>query len=98
PEGVQKANKEWAIHQLETTVNFARGSRIASWLLGGLNFQVEHHLFPKISHVHYPELSKLVEEACREFGVCYNLHRSFWSGVVSHVRWLRHIGSSASAA
>ena len=83
----------WAIHQVETTVDFARRSRVASWLLGGLNFQIEHHLFPRICHVNYPAISKLVEQTCREFGVKYREHESFWSGVASHFRWLRLMGA-----
>lgn len=82
----------WAIHQVETTVDFARRSRVAAWLLGGLNFQVEHHLFPRICHVNYPAISKLVEQTCREFGVEYHEHASFWAGVISHFRWLRRMG------
>ena len=82
----------WAIHQVETTVNFARKSRVAAWLLGGLNFQIEHHLFPRICHVHYPAISKLVEQTCREFGVKYNEHKTFRAGVASHFRWLRRMG------
>jgi linoleoyl-CoA desaturase len=82
----------WAIHQVETTVDFARRSRVAAWLLGGLNFQIEHHLFPRICHVNYPAISKLVERTCREFGVEYHEHTSFWAGVISHFRWLRQMG------
>lgn len=82
----------WAIHQVETTVDFARHSRVAAWLLGGLNFQIEHHLFPRICHINYPAISKLVERTCREFGVKYNEHLSFWAGLVSHFRWLRRMG------
>ena len=82
----------WAIHQVETTVDFARHSRVAAWLLGGLNFQIEHHLFPRICHVHYPAISKLVEETCRELGVKYSEHTTLWSGIASHFRWLRRMG------
>jgi linoleoyl-CoA desaturase len=82
----------WAIHQVETTVDFARRSRLAAWLLGGLNFQIEHHLFPRICHVNYPAISKLVERTCRDFGVSYNEHASFWAGVAAHFRWLRRMG------
>jgi linoleoyl-CoA desaturase len=82
----------WAIHQVETTVDFARRSRLAAWLLGGLNFQIEHHLFPRICHVNYPAISKVVEQTCRELGVRYSKHNSFWSGVASHFRWLRQMG------
>jgi len=87
----------WAIHQVESTVDFARRSKIAAWLLGGLNFQIEHHLFPRICHVNYPAISKIVEETCRDFDVRYNEHDSFWSGVASHFRWLRDMGKLDTA-
>jgi linoleoyl-CoA desaturase len=82
----------WAIHQLQTTVNFSRDNRLLSWLIGGLNFQAEHHLFPRISHVHYPAVARVVEAACHEYGVPYLVHRSFAAGIASHYRWLRHLG------
>jgi linoleoyl-CoA desaturase len=82
----------WAVHQAETSVDFSRESRLLSWLLGGLNFQIEHHLFPRISHVHYPAIAGLVEQTCREFGVRYRAHRSFRAGIRSHFRWLRRMG------
>jgi linoleoyl-CoA desaturase len=87
-----KMATHWAIHQVQTTVDFARNNRFLCWFLGGLNFQIEHHLFPRICHIHYPKLSRLVEKACREFGIQYNAHRTFWSGVASHFRWLREMG------
>jgi linoleoyl-CoA desaturase len=82
----------WAIHQLETTMDFARDNRALSWFIGGLNFQVEHHLFPRISHVHYQAVSRVVEDTCREFGVTYLEHRTFAAGIASHYRWLRQLG------
>ncbi|HVG93449.1 MAG TPA: acyl-CoA desaturase [Planctomycetota bacterium] len=84
---------EWAVSQVRTTVDFARSSRVTTWLVGGLNFQVEHHLFPRISHVHYPEISKLVEETCREFHVPFAAHPTFMSAVRSHFRWLERMGA-----
>jgi linoleoyl-CoA desaturase len=87
----------WAVHQAETTVDFARRSRAAAWLLGGLNFQVEHHLFPRICHVNYPAMSAVVEETCREFGIRYTEHPTFWAGVASHFRWLRQMGKPGTA-
>ena len=62
----------WAVHQVETTVDFARGSAAAAWLLGGLNFQIEHHLFSRMCHVNYPAIAPVVEQTCAEFGVRYN--------------------------
>ena len=87
---------EWAVHQVSTTVDFARGSRVLSWLLGGLNFQIEHHLFSRICHVHYPALSQVVQQTCREFGVAYSAHDTFGSAVASHFRWLAAMGRAPS--
>jgi linoleoyl-CoA desaturase len=87
----------WAVHQVEATVNFSRRSRVQCWLLGGLNFQIEHHLFPRICHVNYPALSQLVEQTCRDFGVRYREHSSFRAGLSSHFRWLRRMGAPAKA-
>lgn len=88
PPDAAKIDNDWAVHQLETTVDFARHSRVLCWFLGGLNFQVEHHLFSRICHVHYPALSKIIEETCREFGVRYNAHKTLLSAVASHYRHL----------
>jgi linoleoyl-CoA desaturase len=90
--GTRRIERAWAVHQVETAVDFARSSRIVAWLLGGLNFQIEHHLFPRLSHVNYPAISKLVEQTCRDFGVAYTEHRSFREGVTAHLRWLRRMG------
>lgn len=88
----------WAVHQLETTVDFARDNRVLGWLVGGLNFQIEHHLFTRVCHIHYPALAGVVEETCREFGVKYAAHRSFGSGIASHYRWLRRMGMPSPPA
>lgn len=85
----------WAEHQLATTVNFAPRNRWLTWYLGGLNFQVEHHLFPRISHVHYPALAPITREVCREHGVPHHSHDSMWSALRAHVRWLREMGRPA---
>jgi linoleoyl-CoA desaturase len=64
------------------------------WLLGGLNFQIEHHLFPKISHIHYPQISKLVKETCKEFNVTYHEYSTMFDAVVSHIMYLRRMGTA----
>jgi linoleoyl-CoA desaturase len=87
-----KIETHWAVHQVMTTVDFARNNRFLSWYLGGLNFQVEHHLFPRICHVHYPKVSRIVENVCKDFGIPYNSHKSFAAGVASHFRWIRQMG------
>jgi linoleoyl-CoA desaturase len=91
--GTQRIETEWAVHQVQTTVDFSRRNPVLCWFLGGLNFQIEHHLFSKICHVHYPAISQIVEEACREFGVRYSAHESFPSAVASHFRWLVRMGA-----
>src|SRR5688572_25718577 len=95
PEGSERMQTDWAVHQVQTTVDFARRSRVLCWFLGGLNFQVEHHLFPRICHIHYPAVSRIVEQVCREFGVRYFAHATLWSGIRSHFRWLKRMGSAA---
>lgn len=91
-EGTVELENAWAIHQVITTVDFARRSRLMAWLLGGLNFQIEHHLLPRICHVNFPALSKIVEETCHKYGVKFNEHITFFDGIVSHFRWLKRMG------
>jgi len=93
PEPVSgKLNDEWAVHQLKTTANFATRNKLISWWVGGLNFQIEHHLFPKISHVHYPEISKIIRNACHEFGIPYIEHPKMRYALASHVNHLKNMG------
>lgn len=93
PEEVtNRIENEWAIHQVETTVDFARTSRLISWYTGGLNYQIEHHLFPQICHLHYPALSQIVEETSKEFGVRYTAHDTLGAAVGSHYRLLKTLG------
>ena len=97
PSALSSTNKmpdEWAIHQIKTTANFATRSRLVSWLVGGLNFQIEHHLFPKISHIHYPEISRIIRQLCNEYGVTYIEYPYLLQAVVSHVSYLRKMGRS----
>lgn len=79
----------WAIHEMKTTSNFATHSAFTSQLFGGLNFQIEHHLFPHISHVHYYRISPLVRETAQEYGLPYNSIPTFWKAVYSHLRILK---------
>lgn len=85
---------EWAIHQLKTTANFATRNKLISFLVGGLNFQVEHHLFPKISHVHYPAISKIIRQTCEEFNIQYIEYPRMRLAIASHVAYLKEMGNS----
>lgn len=89
-----KLEDEWAVHQIKTTANFATHNKLVSWLVGGLNFQIEHHLFPKISHVHYPAISKIIRKACEEYGLSYIEYPKVRYAVASHVAFLRQMGNS----
>jgi linoleoyl-CoA desaturase len=85
---------EWAIHQLKTTANFAPGNAFITWFVGGLNYQVEHHLFPRISHIHYPALSKIIQEKCQEFDLPYNSIPTMGKAIRSHYRHMRSLGNN----
>lgn len=96
-EDVKLIESEWAVHQIKTTANFAPNHAIISWFVGGLNYQIEHHLFPRISHVHYPAISKIVEEKCREFNLPYNSIPTMSNAVRSHFRFIRELGKKPVA-
>jgi linoleoyl-CoA desaturase len=87
-----KIEDEWALHQLKTTADFATKNKFISWWLGGLNFQVEHHLFPKISHIHYPVVSNIVRKTCAALGVPYIEHSKMHLAIASHVFYLKKMG------
>ncbi len=84
----------WAEHELRTTANFAMGNKIISWFVGGLNYQIEHHLFPKVSHVHYPAISKIVMEKCKEYNLPYNKYDTMTEAFFSHLRVMKNLGKA----
>ncbi len=84
----------WTVHQAQVAVDFARHNRVLTWLVGGLNYHKEHHLFPAICHVNYPSIAPIVEQTCREFGIPYKEHKSFRAGIAAHYRWLRRMGAA----
>jgi len=90
-----KIESEWAIHQIHTTANFATKSKTISWLLGGLNFQIEHLLFLRISHVHYPEISKIIKKTCSEYGINYIEFPKMRQAILSHIHYLKRLGQLA---
>jgi len=88
----------WAVHQIESTVDFATGNRLLSWYLGGLNFQIEHHLFPAVCHVHHPRLLAEVRECCELHGVRHVVQPTLAAALASHARWLRAMGRPGAPA
>jgi linoleoyl-CoA desaturase len=89
--------KEWAVHEVLTTANFAEKNKVISWFAGGLNYQVEHHLFPRISHVHYPAISKIVKEKCQSFNLPYHSYKTMAGALASHIRLMKMLGSKEFA-
>ncbi len=84
----------WAIIQLSSTANFAPKSRILSWFIGGLNYQIEHHLFPTICHVHYKKISKIVKQTAQEFQLPYHEYPTFAHALINHFRFLHQLGKA----
>jgi linoleoyl-CoA desaturase len=97
-EMAEAGETEWARHQVESTVDFAPKSRLLAWYLGGLNFQIEHHLFSRVCHIHYPAMAEIVRDVCERHGVRHQAHPTLWPALVSHVRWLRQMGAPVTEA
>lgn len=91
-------DNQWAVHQMETTSNFGANSWLLNFYAGGLTHQVEHHLFPNISHVHYRKIAPIVKTTAEEFGVPYYEQRSLFSAVMSHLRLLKELGRTPQLA
>lgn len=89
----QKMDNSWAVHQLLNTANFAPNNKLLSWYIGGLNYQIEHHLFPQICHVHYPALSKIVASVAKEYNVPYNVQPTFRKALRQHAMMLKQLGN-----
>jgi len=88
----KKIEEEWAIYQVKTTANFAPKNKLVSWYVGGLNFQIEHHLFPRVSHIHYPAISKIVKQTCKQFNLNYNEFPTMIGAIGSHFRMMKQLG------
>jgi linoleoyl-CoA desaturase len=93
-----KIENEWAIHQVRTTANFAPRNKFISWYVGGLNYQVEHHLFPRISHVHYPAINRIVKQTCSQFNIAYNEFPTMQGAIASHYRMIKELGKKPAVA
>ncbi len=87
---------DWSLHQMATTTNFAPGNRLFSWLIGGLNYQVEHHLLPNVCHVHYKDLSVIVADTAKEFGMPYYSQKTLGSAIWNHIKMLHQLGRTTS--
>ena len=88
---------QWVIHEMETTADFAHGNRLLSWYIGGLNYQIEHHLFPQICSVHYPAIAKVIERTAHETGVPYNNAPTLRAAIRSHYNMLKQLGRNPAS-
>lgn len=89
----QLMDDTWLVHEMKTTSNFGRRNPLLNWYVGGLNFQVEHHLFPRVCSVHYPAISPIVESVAARHGIPYHSHATLRAAIASHLRMLRRLGS-----
>ncbi len=92
PKAGEPMGHAWAEQQLATTVNFSQSNPVITWFVGGLNYQIEHHLFPKVCHLHYPAISSIVREVCEEHGVQYRVHGSVFDALRAHIVHLKRVG------
>lgn len=98
---IEEANQnplDWATHHLSTTCNFATNNRLMTYLIGGLNFQIEHHIFPNISHIHYPAIAKIVKHTSTEFNIAYHEHSTFKKAFLSHIKQLKKLAKPPTKA
>lgn len=92
PDDAGQLENNWAIHQLYTTADFAGRNKLLTWYAGGLNYQVEHHLFPTICHIHYAKIAKIVKDTAQEFNLPYHSHPTFLVALRSHTKMLYNLG------
>ncbi len=89
PDSEGRIEESWILHEMQTTANFAKKNLPLSWYIGGLNYQIEHHLFPQVCSIHYPAISGIVQKTAEEFGVPYHYNPTLWAAVKSHYRMLK---------
>jgi linoleoyl-CoA desaturase len=94
PDNNNELNTNWAVHQLYTTCDFAPQNKLLSWLIGGLNYQVVHHLFPNISHIHYKNMAIIVRETARKYKLPYHVNRTFFGALKQHLLMLKSLGTT----
>jgi linoleoyl-CoA desaturase len=80
---------DWGEHQVRTSHNYGAASWLCLHMSGGLNFQIEHHLFPRVHYVHYPALAAIVRDTCREFALPYHSSETLGDALVAHYKHLR---------
>lgn len=90
--GKKQMEDSWAVHEIENTTNFAPNNHFLTWFVGGLNYQIEHHLFTGICHVHFSKLAPIVKNVASDFGISYHEEPTFWQALGGHVKMLKKLG------
>eukprot|EP01138_Halocafeteria_seosinensis_P013788 gb/GECG01014080.1/.p1 GENE.gb/GECG01014080.1/~~gb/GECG01014080.1/.p1 ORF type:complete len:483 (+),score=35.56 gb/GECG01014080.1/:1-1449(+) len=98
PERKPELSQEWAVSQVETSVDYAHDSPIVTFLSGALNYQITHHLFPSVSQYHYPDIAPIVKQTCEEYGIKYRVEPSFWAAFCAHIKHLYDLGQNRTPA
>ncbi len=93
PDKSNNMGHDWASHQIKTTTNFSPNNRLLTWFIGGLNYQIEHHFFPTISHIHYPKIANLIEQTVKEYGLTYRCYPTFIQAIKAHFKHLHSLGN-----
>ncbi len=86
-------DNQWAVHQMQTTANFSPDSKLLFWFIGGLNYQIEHHLFPNINHIHYNKIATIVRATAAEFGLPYHSSKTFFHAIKAHFDFMKTLGA-----
>ncbi|MDK2771907.1 MAG: acyl-CoA desaturase [Flavobacterium sp.] len=98
PNESNEMENTWAIHQLFTTANFAPKNWLMNWYTGGLNHQIEHHIFPNISHIHYTKIGEIVKLTAKEFELPYYEFKTTRQAIASHFKHLKELGKKPQLA
>jgi fatty acid desaturase len=71
---------DWLKRQICNSGNFLNDNMIWTRMFSGINYQIEHHLFPNVSSIHYPEISKIVKKYCLEnnIGIKGCIYETIW--------------------
>ena len=88
---IKDKDNDWYKHQVITATNHSVGSEIAFIFSGGLNYQIEHHLFPNINHCHLPKIQPIVKKICKKHNVHYKEFNNYYDAFLSYYRHIKRM-------
>ena len=83
----------WSINQIKTSCNWSSNSRFFNWFTGGLNNQIEHHLFPTMNPYLYTRISPIVKNTCKKHHIPYNDFPTFWDAWISMIKFIHRLSN-----